>query len=87
MLVWLRVGDTDDYHKFDSICEAAEHLEGFGIKKVWRSQFCPNFGLDAEGYTSYNYISAYWGKDDGDALLNLTNDDIQELNDNLPQSP
>jgi hypothetical protein len=86
MFVWFRVGDADDYHNFNNLQDAAEHLEGFGIKKVWRSKFCPHFGLDAEGYANYNYISAYWGNVEGDAVLDLTDDDIKELNNNLPQS-
>jgi hypothetical protein len=81
-VVWMRVGDEDSYHPFDSVEDAAQYLGDFyGVQEV---AFRNQFGVTAPGFEGYNYISLYWGTDpkDGNAEVTraLTDEEIEEFN-------
>jgi len=67
--VWMRMGDTDDYHDFDDPFSAGSELGSYlsetGTKTFngsdirWRG-----LGLEIGGFAGYNYISLFWGDND-----------------------
>ncbi len=36
--IWVRLGDADNYNRFDDVAEAAEDMAFFGVKHVYRSE-------------------------------------------------
>jgi hypothetical protein len=81
-VVWMRVGDEDSYHPFDTIEDAAQYLGDFyGVQEV---NCKDQYGVTAPGFENHNYISLYWGTDprDGSAEMTrpLTDDEIAEFN-------
>ena len=50
--VWLRLGDHDKYHAFDSIQEAAEALKELGVRGPFRR--CNVYGIEAPGFYAVN---------------------------------
>jgi hypothetical protein len=79
-VVWMRLGDGDDYHAFVDLDAVADLLAEFGIGLVER--YCL-YGVCAAGFEGHNYISLYWGPDPGDgsaeASRELTDDELVEL--------
>ena len=62
-VVWIRLGDDDDYHAFDGLDEIADLLAEVGIHEVERYGL---YGVSAPGFRGHNYISLYWGPHPGD---------------------
>jgi hypothetical protein len=81
-MLWIRVGDRDDYRPMDSLADIAEDLRESGIKEVWR--YC-YFGLGADGYVWHNYISAYHGSSPDDPESELSDEEIKTLNQLLSE--
>ncbi len=79
-VLWMRLGDSDDYHAFDGLDDVADVLAEVGIGEVDR--YCL-YGVSAPGFQGHNYISLYCGPDPGDgtaeASRELTNDELAEL--------
>jgi hypothetical protein len=82
--IWVRLGDTDDYNRFDDVAEAAEYMALFGVKQVHRSQ---KYGVDAKGFTGNNYISLFFGDGEAQPTGELSNRDIHILNSELGKHP
>ena len=79
--VWIRVGDQDDYHDFDSVAEAADEIH----EELHSFDRCPDPVHGCTGHKVDRYvgpalhgivvariglegdngISFYWGNDDG----------------------
>jgi hypothetical protein len=63
--VWVRVGDVDEYHKFDSVEEADDEIRG-NFRLPPAPQDC-TFHRDGCGLNilpdlkENNYVSLYWG--------------------------
>jgi len=62
-VIWMRVGDADDYHGFDHLDEVADELAVYSVLNIER--YC-RYGVSAPGFDGHNYISLYWGPDPGD---------------------
>lgn len=76
--LWLRLGDGDDYHDFDSIEEVKEVLDECDCLPVKRH--C-QYGVNGNRhYKGLNYISLYWGDDDAQPLSSITDDELVYLN-------
>jgi len=80
--IWVRLGDADNYNRFDDLADAAEYMALFGVKHVHRSQ---KYGVDAAGFTCQNYISLFFGDDEAQPTRDLSGKDVRELNDCLRQ--
>jgi hypothetical protein len=81
-VVWMRLGDEDSYHPFDTLKDAAQYLGDFyGIQQI---DCKVQYGVTAPGFEGNNYSSLYWGTDpkDGGAEMTkaLTEDEIEEFN-------
>jgi hypothetical protein len=83
-VLWIRVGDSDDYHALDDLDAVADLLAEVGIGQVER--YCL-FGVCTAGFEGHNYISLYWGPDPGDgsaeASRELTDGELIELREEL----
>jgi len=85
--VWMRVGDNDDYHDFDSMFSAGSELgvlldaaSSDGLTKMPTIRKSHKHGIDVEpSFTNYNYISLFWGDDDAQPLKDLTKADIADF--------
>lgn len=79
-VIWMRLGDGDDYHAFDDLGEVADLLAECGIEEVDRYGL---YGVSAPGFCGHNYISLYWGPDPEDgsaeASRELTGNELVEL--------
>jgi len=89
--VWMRVGDNDDYHDFDSMFAAGSELGGLldglspdGLTKMPVIRKSHRYGIDVEpSFVNYNYVSLFWGDDDAQPLKELTKADIAEFKDGI----
>jgi len=84
MKVWMRMGDTDDYHDFGDMFEAGSELGGYfdstgGLTKMPPVAKHGNYGVSVEPFTGYNYISLFWGDDDAQPVKKLTQADIADF--------
>jgi len=80
-LLWLRMGDAADYEEYGhDLLAIAEELFEFGIEEIeGRAEF-GKFGVEAPGFKGYNYISLYWGDEEGNAYRPITNREIAKIN-------
>lgn len=79
-MLWIRLGDGDDYHAFDDLSEAAEHLSEFGVRFIERRDV---YGVTAEGFRGHNYISLFWGNADAQPTRGVSADELNEINAQL----
>jgi len=75
------MGDTDDYHDFDSMFEAGSELGAYydstgGLTKMPAVAKHGDYGVSVEPFTGYNYISLFWGDADAQPEKALTQKDI-----------
>lgn len=80
--IWVRLGDSDNYNRFDDLAEAAEYMALFGIKNVHR---CQKYGVAANGFTGQNYISLFVGDGEAQPTRELSSKDVHVLNKCLLQ--
>jgi hypothetical protein len=78
--VWVRLGDGDDYNRFDDLAEATEYMALFGVKHVYR---CQRYGVEAKGLTGQNYISLFFGDAQAQPTADLTSSEITIINGEL----
>lgn len=78
--VWVRLGDGDNYNRFDDLAEAAEYMALFGVQHVCR---CRRYGVEAKGLTGQNYISLFFGDAEAQPTADLTQRGITVINGEL----
>lgn len=78
--VWVRLGDGDNYNRFDDLAEAAEYMALFGVTHVYR---CRKYGVEAKGLTGLNYISLFFGDAQAQPTADLTRSEITTINGEL----
>jgi hypothetical protein len=87
-VIWIRMGDADDYHKCNDIDKVVSHLREHGVRGVLR---CTDMGVtDGHTFSGLNYISLYWGdyKDAGKPGMELADHELREINEILvPSTP
>lgn len=92
LLIWIRVGDQDDYHSFKSPEEAAYHLHEYlhwpGHEDDGPCQ-CDHeieryigpalrgVALPGTPYTGDNGVSLYWGDKDAQLQASLTDAELE----------
>jgi len=64
MLVWIRMGDADDYHSFESPEEAGTHV-GYRLDE-WDHTFRHRISgvMLPPRFVKNNYVSLFWGDED-----------------------
>ena len=75
--LWIRLGDNDDYHDYDSIDDVKEILDECDCLPVKR--YC-QYGITARHFQGRNYISLFWGDDDAQPFNELTDNELVRLN-------
>ncbi len=82
LYVWLRAGDADEYHQFDSVDEAAAELHDYCIEvndemavRRYEGRMFVGIEIPDAGYVQENGISLFWG--DGDAQIKAPLDDYE----------
>lgn len=82
MNLWIRCGDADNYNEFGiDLDAAAEYLDMLGVTApVVR---CNKYGVSADGFTGWNYVSLFWGDNDAQPEREVTDAELTELNDRL----
>lgn len=78
--VWVRLGDGDNYNRFDDLPEAAEYMALFGVQHVHR---CRRYGVEAKGLTGQNYVSLFYGDAQVQPTADLTSREISAINREL----
>ena len=73
----VRLGDSGDYEAFDTMEELAEHLDACRIGRLARH--C-KYGVTSPGYEGHNYISLYVGDSITEPTRNLTDQELNLLN-------
>ena len=79
--IWVRLGDTDNYHRFDDLTEAVEYMALFGVMHVHRTG---KYGVATNEFTGHNYISLFYGDGKAQPTSDLSNRDIHFINSELP---
>jgi hypothetical protein len=82
--IWVRLGDADNYNRFDDLTEAADYMTEFGVHQVQRSR---KYGVEADGLTGHNDISLFYGDEEAQPTKELSNIDIRLLNSELMKHP
>lgn len=93
--VWVRVGDQDDYHSYDSILDAGEGIaEGLGDYEPGQPSYMQSnitlveryigpvlkgVNLFGTPFVSDNGVSVFWGDLDAQLVRELTDEEIEEL--------
>ena len=82
--VWMRAGDQDDYHPFDSPEEAAQDLENllaFGPRPTTVNRYygpaLVGIEIDETGLQGDNGVSLYWGDDDAQLFAPLSDSELE----------
>ena len=80
IFLWIRVGDNSNYNKIDDIYECANFLVLHGVsKELVRYN---TYGVtDKDIYRGLNYISLYYGDNDGQPIKSISNDELEKLNE------
>jgi hypothetical protein len=85
--VWMRMGDNDDYHDFDSMFSAGSELGGY-LDSISQEDNIPmpkvllygDMGVGVSpGFEGLNYISLFWGDKDAQLTKKHTRADIEEF--------
>lgn len=76
--VWIRIGDTGEYEKFDSPYDAGERV-GFSLDWIDDFEFV-GMGISIPpGYTGRNYISLFWGDEGAQPTRDLSEEEKAEF--------
>jgi hypothetical protein len=80
MLLYARLGDAADYQGFKSIAELKDELRNNNINAPYERFDILKYGIQAKGFTGHNYISVYYGKNAGEPIACLSDDELAMLN-------
>lgn len=75
--IWMRLGDSSEYQKYDDIDNVSDMLMEAGVKGPLHQ------GLRGQvftrGYEAANYISLYWGDDVANWCRNLSKREMEKI--------
>jgi len=76
--VWIRMGDTGEYEKFDSPYDAGEDV-GSRLREVENFKFMGMGIRIYPGYSGRNYISLFWGDEEAQPTRDLSDEERSEF--------
>lgn len=78
--VWLRIGDSSEYEKYDSVEEALDALQSIPVHSplMWRGSGFETLELSGE-----DYVSIYWGDDEANRVRDLDKNEKKLLEESL----
>ena len=74
--VWVRMGDMDDYDKFQDVAEATDMMKIDGLRGPL--QWGLRGKLVAPGFEGNNFISCFWGDNDGNYIRDFNVEKVVE---------
>ena len=77
-IFWYRFGDNAEYIS-TNFEDFINQLVYRSIEYVYLASY--EYGLEAEGFRNLNYISAFFGDKEAQPIRNLTNKEIDYIND------
>ena len=78
--LWMRLGDTDEYHRYDDIEGVAEAMREASVHGPFKMGHPMSKGmLYAPGYEACNYISLFWGDEDAEFVRTLTKEELNQI--------
>jgi hypothetical protein len=80
--LWLRAGDIAEYHPFESLEKAAKDLSGLAPGARVLKWLDAGAEVEPE-FTGRNYVSIYYGDEEGDFLRNLTDEEKETFENAL----
>ena len=86
--VWMRVGDQDDYHNFDSPHDAG-YILGDILSVTGQPDRTPVrhgvYGIAIAAYQDMDYVSLYWGDKNAEPLAELTDTDLEAFESGIAE--
>lgn len=83
--IWIRCGDLDDYHHFETMYAAAEYLASMLVSHPLKRHV--RLGVRDKHYKGENYISLYWGGNKADDVQrDFTDEELAQLNIQLERA-
>jgi hypothetical protein len=84
LFVWVRLGDSAEYEKYDDATEAAHYIAGVLAESdpqapPFQIRWTDPPGIEVGGFTGQNYISLYWGGNDASFEYKLTVEERREF--------
>jgi hypothetical protein len=86
-LLWIRVGDGGDYQSFDGLDDALDYLNELSVGNVldWVDHG-QGVGFTTPNYHGSDFISCFWGDNDGNFLAALDDDEQCTLKAGLEEA-
>ena len=86
--LWVRLGDQGEYESFSSIGEAADEIaNALGLEDdephVATRNNTGMYGINVGSFQGNDGISLYWGDGDAQFGVQITDDELEELNSTL----
>lgn len=75
--LYARFGDSGEYEQLPGTVELAQRLKALDIPHVERAN---EYGIKADGWSGWNYISVYYGTDKETPVRGLTDDELTSVN-------
>ncbi len=80
-ILWLRLGDGSDYEQLGSDLGAVASI--LNDAYLGGNIAARQGGLTSANYRGANYISLYWGDEDGNLNRSLSDDEFEDLLENI----
>lgn len=78
--LWMRLGDTGEYHRYDDIEGVAEAMREASVHGPFKMGHPMSKGmLYAPGYEADNYISLFWGDEHAEFVCNLNKNEMKHI--------
>lgn len=85
--LWIRMGDNAEYEKEGSVEDWATNLrDQMEDKLPIKFKRCNLYGITAEYYEGFNYISMFYGDYNAQPIRPITDKELKEINKRLTQS-
>ena len=84
-VIWVRMGDCDEYESFDDLESLAKSFEERDLKASELELH--GSALMAPGYEGLNFISIFWGNDDAQWCRNLSEKEFEDLKNFIDYPP
>ena len=78
-MLWLRLGDADEYASYDSIADVAKGLIWCGLDGYRILAIPHGVAIPDAGYSGHNHISLFWGDSDAQIARDVSDVEFVEL--------
>lgn len=78
--LWIRLGDSGDYQRLDSVYEAAQE---FAEHRIFGPLHRSQYSIEVSGMEGDNRISCFWGDAEAQPTRDLSSEEFKELKRSL----